>query len=111
MAKPLLLLLFFSSLWASAAIAQMVQQRFLPANAERGTLGEAKPFPLVQINTRTLRLSPGARIFDQSNRTIVHAELPPGAEVVYAREQSGDVTRILILTPQEVERLSQTGKR
>ena len=89
----------------------MVQQRFLPSNGERGVLGETQPFPLVEINRRTLRLAPGARIFDQANRTIVHAHLPPGAEIVYAREPSGDVNRIYVLTEQEVTRLRQAGRR
>ena len=109
------LLLLLALLWAGgfsvAASAQIVEQRFLPANAERGTLGERQAFPLVEINRRTLRLAPGARIFDQANRTIVHAHLPAGAEIVYAREASGDVSRIYILTEQEIARLRQAGKR
>ena len=87
-----------------------MQQRFLPANGERGVLGETQPFPVVQINKRTLRLSPGARIFDQSNRNIVHGHLPAGAQIFFAREQSGDVNRIYILTEQEIARLKQGGR-
>jgi len=93
------------------ASAQFIQQRYLPLNGERGVTGEQQPYPGVQINRRLLRLSPGARIYDTSNRTIVHGQLPPGAEVFYAREQSGDVQRIYILTEQEIVALKQAGKR
>jgi hypothetical protein len=93
---------------ASAPVcAQFVQQRFLPANGERGTLGEPQAFPSVKIGSRTLRLTPGARIYDTSNRTLVHAQLPPGAEVLYSRDQTGDIQRIYILTEQELSRLKR----
>ena len=76
----------------------------------RGTLGEPQEFPNVQINRQVFRLSPGARIYDRSNRTIVHGHLPTGAEVLFAREQSGYVNRMYILTEQEIERLKQARR-
>ena len=76
----------------------------------RGVLGDPQEFPLVQINKQVFRLSPGARIYDRGNRTIVHGHLPPGAEVLFAREQSGYVNRIYILTEQEIERLKQASR-
>ena len=111
MPKLLLLLVLSASLSASTDFAQFIQQRFLPANGERGTLGDPQPYPQVQIGKRLLRLSPGARIYDTSNRTLVHGHLPSGAEVFFARDQAGDVNRIYILTEQEVVRLMQAGKR
>ena len=111
MRKLLLLLAFSCSIVLPAAHAQFIQQRFLPANGERGITGAPQAFPTVQINKRLLQLAPGARIYDQSNRTIVHAHLPPGAEVFYAKEPSGNVQRIYILTEQEIVALKKAGKR
>jgi hypothetical protein len=93
------------------AAAQHIQQRPLPPKASRGTLGEPQTFPTVKIGNRILRLSPGARIYDQSNRTIVHAQLPPGAEVVYTNDAAGDIQRMYVLTEEELLRLKQAGRR
>ncbi|HZN23262.1 MAG TPA: hypothetical protein VFB75_03490 [Burkholderiales bacterium] len=109
--KLLLLLIFCFLAPALPASAQFIQQRILPANAVRGTLGEPQVFPTVRIGSRTLRLSPGARIYDRSNRTIVHGQLPSGAEVLYSTDQAGDIQRMYILTEEELLRLRQAGKR
>ena len=111
--RKLLLLLIFSVTAAAAvpAAAQFISQRFLPANSELGTLGATQLFPGVAIGRNVLLLTPGARIYDRDNRTIVHAQLPPGAEVVYSRDQAGYVQRIYILTEQELLALKQAGKR
>ncbi len=95
-----LLLLILCAAWATSATiqAQLIQNRFLPAHGERGRLGEAQALPLVKIGSRTLRLAPGGVIFDQNNRTIIHAHLPAGAEILYTRDQ-------------ERERLARAGKR
>jgi len=37
--------------------------------------------------------------------------LPARAEVLYVLDRQGDVTRIVILTPQELARLRQAGAR
>jgi hypothetical protein len=111
MRKLLLLLMFCgTSALPCSASGQFIQQRFLPANGERGTLGAAEAFPLVKIGNSTLRLTPGARIYDRANRTIVHGDLPPGAEVFYSRDQTGAVQRIYILTEQERARVSQAKR-
>ena len=112
MRKLLLLLILSVSIGTcAAAYAQFISQRFLPANGERGKLGTQQEYPLVQIGSKVLRLSPGARIYDAANRTIVHAHLPAGAEIFYSKEQSGAVQRIYILTEQEIARLKAAGKR
>jgi hypothetical protein len=103
----------FSAAVASSfpAAAQFMQQRFLPANGERGMLGAAQDFPAVRIGNTDLLLTPGARIYDRENRTIVHAQLPPGSEVLYSRDQAGRIQRIYILTEQELTALKQAGRR
>ena len=112
MRKPLLLLSFCLALQSfAAAHAQLLQQRPLPANGERGRIGAPQPLPLVQIGNRVLRLAPGGVIYDQQNRSIVHAHLPAGADVFYTRDVNGEMQRIYILTPDEQSRLTRAGKR
>ena len=111
MRKLLLLLTFCTAYPISYPVsAQFIHQRFLPANGERGELGTAEAFPLVRIDKRTFRLTPGARIYDRENRTIAHGQLPAGADILYSRDSTGDVQRIYILTAQEQARL-RSGRR
>lgn len=87
-------------------------QRLLPANGQLGELsGQQHPYPLVQINRETLRLAPGGLIYDQNNRTILHGYLPSDAQVLYVLDSRGEVSRIVILTPEELARLQQAGQR
>jgi hypothetical protein len=97
----LLLALFFI---CEAAGAQPF--RFLPPAGERGRTGEGLPLPDVKIDRRVLRLGPGALIFDQSNRSVVHGQLPVGADVFYTRDLGGNIQRIYILTDEEKARLT-----
>jgi hypothetical protein len=111
--RKLLLLLAFLSACAAAggAAAQFMQMRFLPPEGIRGVLGPTQDMPYVAIGNRVLRLTPGARIYDQNNRTIVHSQLPSGAQILFLRDQAGDVLRIYILTEQELAVFKQTGRR
>jgi hypothetical protein len=108
--KLLIFLTFCCSLGVLEASAQFVQQRFLPADGVRGTLGEAQDFPGVLIDNHLLRFTPGARIYDRSNRTIVHGQIPAGAEVLYLTDKAGDIQRMYILTDEELLRLQQARK-
>lgn len=86
--------------------------RALPANGKLGELtGQQNSLPLVQINQELMRLAPGARIIDQNNRSIVHGSLPADAPVLYVLDPSGDISRIVILTPEELDRIQQAGPR
>ena len=110
MRKLLLLLAFFiTPPYFGAAFAQVV--RALPPQGERGTLGESQPLPFVKVGSRVLRLAPGGLIFDRDNRMIVHAHLPATADILYTKDQAGDIQRIYILTEQEKVRLDQARKR
>jgi hypothetical protein len=104
------LLLCMALIWAGSASGQFISQRFLPEKGERGRLGEPQPLPMVKIGSRVLRLAPGAVIYDQQNRSILHTQLPPGADVYFTRDTAGNVLRVYILTDQERERLA-AGKR
>jgi hypothetical protein len=97
--------------WAGTASAQVVSHRFLPEKGERGRLGEPQPLPMVKIGNRVMRLAPGAVLYDQQNRSIIHAHLPEGADVYFTKDQAGNVLRVYILTEQERARLAAAGKR
>ncbi len=83
--------------------------RVLPANGKLGVTGTQRSLPAVQINQQVLRLAPGGRITDRNNRSIVHAHLPAQATVLYTLDNRGDISRIFILTPEEVVRIQQAG--
>lgn len=110
MRKLLLLLAFFIAWGAGAGHAQLA--RALPANGKLGELvGQQHPFPVVQINNKLLRLAPGGRIYDQSNRTIVHGSLPEQASVLFVVDMYGDVSRIYLLRPEELAQLERAAVR
>ena len=108
--RTLISALAVSFVLASPVHAQV--QRLLPANGKLGTLtGQQQPYPLVLINRKVLRMAPGGLIFDENNRTILHGYLPASASVLYVLDPSGDISRIVILTPEELARLEQAGQR
>jgi|SRR5688572_31876452 hypothetical protein len=92
---------------AFAAASQAQLQRFLPADGAFGELNgqRQQPLPLVQIDKKVLRLAPGGRIFDQHNRLIVHGALPDAAPVLYVQDMQGDISRLYVLLPSEVDRV------
>ena len=91
---------------ATASYAQMPRQ--FPANGKLGELiGQQQAFPLLQINNKILRLAPGGRIIDEQNRTIVHGSLPQQASVLFVEDMNGDISRIYLLRPDELERIKQ----
>jgi hypothetical protein len=92
---------------ALPAYAQLT--RILPANGTLGITGEQRVLPSVQINQQVLRLAPGGRITDHNNRTIVHDQLPAQAAVLFTLDNQGDISRIFILTPEELARIRQAG--
>jgi len=97
---------------ALAAPGHAQVSRALPANGKLGELtGQQHPLPMVQINGAVVRLAPGGRIIDQNNRSIVHGALPTYAQVLYVQDPSGDISRIILLTPEEVARVQQTVRR
>ena len=90
---------------AAPALAQIT--RNLPASGQIGTLtaDPSLPLPFVRLDNRVFRLSPGAVIVDTGNLSILHANIPARATVLVEFETSGDVLRIIMLTPEELARL------
>jgi hypothetical protein len=107
MRKLMLLLAFSAYLGASLAqpIATPAVNRQLPVNAQRAETGDNQPLPVVVLNNEAYRLAPGGIIIDANNRTITHNRLPQGADVLYTQNAAGEITRIVILRPEEQARL------
>jgi len=91
--------------FAQASPAQL--QRFLPSEGRLGELSgqQQQPYPLLRIDNKVVRLAPGGRIYDQHNRIIVHGALPDSASVLFVPDMHGDIARLFILLPAEVERV------
>lgn len=86
-------------------------ERPLPEAGVRATLKGPHAYPLVNLGGKLYRLAPGGIIRDEANRKIVHAELPPSAQVLYLPDANGEISRIWILTPEEQAALARAGKR
>ena len=93
---------------AVAAHAQVPRQ--FPAGAKLGELAGKQPYPLLQIGDRVLRLAPGGRIIDENNRIIMHVYLPAQASVLYLEDANGELSRVFILRPDELERLQGAAR-
>ena len=92
-------------LFAGISSAQL---RTLPVNAKRATTGQQQyALPLVDLGGKIVKLAPGAVIYDQNNRSIVHGALPLGADVAFTVDMNGDVARIFILAPFEQAQFNQ----
>ncbi|MCV0438167.1 MAG: hypothetical protein K5880_06025 [Hydrogenophaga sp.] len=97
--SAMLCLGFFS---AGTAQAQAVQRNF-PDKALRGEMVVVQP-PLVAMDDRPTRLSPGARILDTSNRLVRSATLVNKELVVnYTMDHRGQVHQVWILTEAEAK--------
>jgi len=92
--------------WVATVHAQLPRQ--LPADGKLGELvSQQHPLPLLQINNQVVRLAPGGRIYDQHNRTILHTLLPARATVLFVQDMNGDISRVYILRPEELQQLQR----
>jgi hypothetical protein len=95
-----ILLVWTSSVHLSPAAAQTAPRQFPPA-AKRGTLQVTQP-PIVLINGRPERLSPGARIKGETNMMVMSASLVGTRVLVnYKRDAQGLIHEVWILSAQE----------
>ena len=92
------------SLLAAAAFA-----RDLPPDGLLATLG-AIEYPFVQLAGKPIRLSPGARIFDENGRIVLPNTFSGKVPVLYRLDIRGDVQEIWVLTADEVAALKNRKK-
>ncbi|MBA2352466.1 MAG: hypothetical protein ACR2FI_04040 [Burkholderiales bacterium] len=96
MRKRLLVFLISGFLVHSTAFAD----RVFPSEAKRATLSGHR-YPNIKLGSTAYRLSPGAKIFDQHNRSIPPTFLPQSAQVLYQTDIRGDLSMLWVLTPKE----------
>ena len=99
-------ILALTTAFAATSHAQLPRQ--FPANGKLGEMvGQQHLFPLIQINDKVLRLAPGGRVIDENNRTLLHSYLPKQAYVLFVEDMNGDLSRVYILRPDELEQLKR----
>lgn len=103
--RIVLFILLFSTA-ASSALAQ----RTLPGEAVLGRV-EGFEYPHAKIGGTLYRLAPGAKIFDQWNRIVIPPSLPSDTPVLYLLDAQGDLARVWVLTPDELEREASQRRR
>ncbi|MGH8619224.1 MAG: hypothetical protein ACREUW_16145 [Burkholderiales bacterium] len=79
--------------------------RLLPPTGRRGTLQGGMQMPFAKLNDHVVQLTPGAVIYDQHNRMIVHGQIPTNKMDVIYTVSMGQVSKIYILKPDERARL------
>ena len=79
------------------------------AKAKRAIL-QPSDYPFVVLGRERLRLAPGALIYDTQNRKILPNSLPAEADVVFTTDQTGHVSRIYLLTAQEIQQLERSRR-
>jgi len=95
---------------ALTAVSHAQLPRQFPANARLGEMvGQQQLFPLIEIDKKAMRLAPGGRVIDENNRIILHAYLPQQAYVLYVVDMNGDLSRVFILRPDELEQAKRTA--
>ncbi len=104
--KPFNSLLLLIALTTGVAHAA----RPLPPDGNTGQF-KALDYPMVQIGKNILRLAPGARVFSDGNRIVMHNQLPAEAKVMYQHDISGTVLNIWLLSEEEIQELKKAGKK
>ncbi|OJX07437.1 MAG: hypothetical protein BGO72_08240 [Burkholderiales bacterium 70-64] len=86
--------------WAAASPAQVV--RAFPEAAKLGRF-EMRIFPEAALDGQAVRLGAGARIYDARNMIVMPASLSGVFDALVERDPSGQIGRVWLLTPAELE--------
>lgn len=102
--------LLFGAAAPSAALAQESIRRDAPKDVVLGKMSVTLP-PVIQMDGKDDRLSPGARIRDLRNMLVLSASLAgKTVPVVYKRDAAGLVHEVWILSDEEYRKLGGAGK-
>jgi hypothetical protein len=95
-----------SSLGLSALIvfgSVLAQSRAIPVEARRGKIAPHNTSFLV-VENQLVRLLPGARIYNDQNRTITPGKVPQDVVARIRYNDMGEIREVWILTPEEIAR-------
>ena len=84
--------------------------RDLPADGLRADLTVIE-YPFVKLAGQPLRLAPGARIFDLTNRVVLPYPMTGKINVLYTLDIRGDVQNIWFLTTEEAKVVDKKGPK
>ncbi len=96
MFKSILMLVLFSVAFAQMAIAG----RLLPQDVKTGMI-RAVQYPQVNVDGTVYKLSPGSRVFDQNNRSVLPGSIPQSVRIFYQLNPQGELSKVWIMTPDE----------
>ncbi|GAC1547859.1 MAG: hypothetical protein NVS3B11_06310 [Collimonas sp.] len=106
--RPIRLFIIF--LLATLAFSAMAVERDFPASTLRGKL-TITSYPIVTVNGKALRLSPGSRIWNTQQLTQIPNSLGADTYLVnYTLNAQGDIDRVWILTPEETSQKIETQR-
>jgi len=93
-----------ASLIAVAVAASLVSagcgsSKVQPDGSRLGTM-TAGQLPEVVIDGASMKLAPGARIYNQGNLTITPGQVPAGSRVRYKTDAAGQVSQVWVLPPE-----------
>jgi hypothetical protein len=89
---------------AVLAVSARAGMRVFPMDTRRGRMVFTNP-PQVHLDGKPEQLGPGTRIHDAQNNRLVFASTRKGQKFVvnYARDGTGTIREIWILTPEEIQ--------
>jgi hypothetical protein len=100
---------FLGGMTPAASLAQETIRREAPRDVVLGQMKVVAP-PVIQMDDKADRLSPGVRIRDVRNFLVLSASLAGRTvPVVYKRDMNGLVHEAWILTADEYRRLGSAG--
>lgn len=95
---------------AGTASAQITTQRGAPLGVKPATIAVSATPPIIEVDGKPDRFSPGARIRDRDNRLVLTGTLA-GQTVytVYKRDAAGLVHEVWLLNEEEFKKLGGTS--
>lgn len=98
------------TLAGTAAVAQITTIRGAPVGVKPALIAVSATPPIIQVDGKDDRLSPGARIRDRDNRLVLSGTLA-GRQVysVYKRDAAGLVHEVWLLNEEEFRKLGGTS--
>ena len=88
---------------ATLTLSAAAFERSFPSGTLRGNM-TIVDYPMIVMDSKNLRLSPGSRIWNQSHLTQIPVSLGNSSYLVnYTQNVQGDVDRVWILTKDEAD--------
>jgi hypothetical protein len=95
---------------ATAATAQIESIRSAPKNVKPAIIAVSATPPIIKVDGKDDRFSPGARIRDRDNRLLLTGALAgKSVYTVYKRDAAGLVHEVWLLTEEEYKKLGGKG--